>query len=345
MNILYIGTTLFDKNSNSYLRKKSLEKLNYNVKSMDPFEFYFEENYALRYFHYNTGYHFYQKKLLNWFNSEIKKIKFLPDVIWVDGGELLGVKILKLLKKFDSKLILTNNDDVTGYRDNLRFSSLKKSLKLFDYCFVYRSVNIREYKLLGAKKVFLTKFSYDETYHKKVNIKKIPRIFFSDISFIGTYIEKEDRDKFIYYLIKNGLKVSIWGDRWEKSKYWKYLEPYYKGKSIYKKNYAKAISASKISLGFISKQNRDKSTRRSVEIPYAGGLLCAERTKEHLSMFKEGKEAFFWSTKEECLKICLNLLSNNKLINQVKKDGRKRVIKGKYGNLDVIKNILKKIKK
>ena len=73
--------------------------------------------------------------------------------------------------------------------------------------------------------------------------------------------------------------------------------------------------------------------------------MCAERTKKHLSMFKEGKEAFFWSTQEECLKICLKLLSNKELINRVKKAGRKRVIKGKYGNLDFIKNILKKVKK
>ena len=106
MNILYIGTTLFDKNCNSYLRKKSLEKLNYNVKSIDPFELFLEENYALRYFHYNTGYHFYQKKLLNWINSKIKKIRFLPDVIWVDGGELLGggqVSSKKLKKKKKKK--------------------------------------------------------------------------------------------------------------------------------------------------------------------------------------------------------------------------------------------------
>lgn len=345
MNILYIGTTLFDKSCNSYLRMKSIEKSNHNVKYIDPFKFYLKEAYLLKYFHFLSGYHFFQNKLLNWFKIQIKKIKFDPDIIWVDGGELLGVNILKLLKTYKSKLILTNNDDVTGYRDNLRFHTLKKSLKFFDYCFVYRFENISEYKKLGAKKVFITKFSYDEYYHKKIDIKKIPKSFFNDISFVGTWRKNEERDKFIYYLIKNGLKVAIWGGRWNKSKYWTYLKPFYKGKDLYKKNYAKAIGASKISLGFLSKNNRDKSTRRSVEIPYAGGLLCAERTKKHLSMFKDKKEAFFWSTKEECLIICQKLLKNNKLISAVKKAGRKRVIKGKYGNKDFVNEILKKIKK
>lgn len=346
MNILYLGTTLFDKNCNSYLRMQAIKKLNHNVNYIDTFKFYRENtNKFSNYFHYRTGYFFFQKKLFNWFKYKIKKINYNPDIIWVDGGDLLGPKILRLLKKYNSKIILTNNDDVTGYRDKLRFFTLKQSLKYFDYCFVYRSVNINEYKKLGVKKVFLTNWCYDEQSHKKIKINKIPKSFLSDVSFIGTNIKGEKRDEFIYYLIKNGLNVSIWGNGWNKSKYWKNLRHYFKGFSLYKKNYAKAIHASKISLGFVSKLNRDSSTTRSVEIPYAGGLLCAERTKDHQKMFKEGKEAFFWSSKEECLKICNKLLLNNKLINKVKIAGRKKVIKNKYGNRDFVKRIFAQIKK
>ena len=123
----------------------------------------------------------------------------------------------------------------------------------------------------------------------------------------------------------------------------KYLRNYFKGTAIYKQDYVKAIQGSKISLGLISKLNRDQSTRRSVEIPYAGGLFCAERTEKHLSMFEENKEAVFWSTKEECLNICNKLLSNVILRNKIREAGRKRVIKDKYGNLELVKSVLKKI--
>ena len=64
MNILYIGTNLYDKNSNSYLRKESLEKLKYNNESMIHLKFYLESNYILRYFHYYTGYFFIKKSYL-----------------------------------------------------------------------------------------------------------------------------------------------------------------------------------------------------------------------------------------------------------------------------------------
>ena len=343
MKVLYIGRLL--DSSNSYLRMIALKSLNYNLISLDPF-FYFDNSLSkiLKIFHIKTGYIFTQKRILKWFVKKISEFKFNPDIIWIDSGELIGPKILEFLKKYDCPIVLLNNDDVTGKRDGLRFLTLKRSLKYFDHCFVYRSINIDEYKRLGAKNVSLINFSYDEIEHKKLdNYKNIPNLFLSDVSFIGTYIKGENRDEFIYYLVKNGLNVSIWGNRWNKSTYWKYLKNHFKGKAIYKQDYVKAIQGSKISLGFISKLNRDQSTIRSVEIPYAGGLLCAERTEKHLSMFAEGKEAVFWSTKEECLNICKKLLSNEVLRNEIKETGRKRVIKDKYGNLELVKNVLKKI--
>jgi len=323
----------------------ALKSLNCNLICLDPFFYLYSSlNKILIIFHFKTGFIFIQKKVLRWFVKKTSEFKFNPDVIWIDSGELIGPKILEFLKKYDCPIVLLNNDDVTGKRDGLRFLTLRKSLKYFDHCFVYRSINIDEYKGLGAKNVSLINFPYDEIAHKKLdNYKDIPSLFLSEVSFVGTCIKGENRDKFIYYLIKNGLNVSIWGPRWDRSPYWKYLRNHFKGTEIYKQDYVKAIQGSKISLGFISKLNRDQSTNRSVEIPYAGGLLCAERTEKHLSMYAEGKEAVFWSTKEECLNICKKLLSNEILRNEIREAGRKRVIRDKYGNLELVKNVLKKI--
>lgn len=344
MKILYIGK--LSDNSNCSLRMNALKKLGYNVIGLDPF-FYFlgsTKSKIWHKIHYSTGYIFLQKKVFGWFDKKIESIKFIPDIVWIDGGELINSSILELLKKYTCPIILLNNDDVTGKRDKLRFLILKKAIKYFDHCFVYRHINIEEYKKLGAKKISLLNFSYDEVAHKRLDdIKNIPSLFLSDISFIGTYMRDENRDEIIYYLIKNGLNVSIWGNHWHKSKYWKYLKQNFKGDKVFGENYVKAIQGSKISIGCISKTNRDKSTRRSVEIPYAGGLLCAERTEKHLSMFIEGKEAVFWSSKEECLDICKRLLLNESLRIKIKEGGRKRVIKDKYGNLELVTNVLKRM--
>ena len=49
------------------------------------------------------------------------------------------------------------------------------------------------------------------------------------------------------------------------------------------------------------KINRDEETTRSVEIPAFKAFMLAERSSVHEEMFVEGKEAEFFSTKEELL--------------------------------------------
>ena len=67
------------------------------------------------------------------------------------------------------------------------------------------------------------------------------------------------------------------------------------GPAIYGDDYLKAIQLAKVSLGLLSKGNRDLHTTRTFEIPYCGGLLCAERTSEHLQLYQEDVEAVYWS--------------------------------------------------
>ena len=139
------------------------------------------------------------------------------------------------------------------------------------------------------------------------------------------------------------MKVSIWGNFWHKSKHWEKIKHCFKGNAIYGKNYVKAVQGSKICLGFISHLNRDEYTIRSVEIPYAGSLLCAERTKQHLKMFKENEEAVYWSSKEECLNICKKLLKDENLRNKIKFAGFKKVKQGGYSNKDLVNSVINTI--
>jgi len=74
--------------------------------------------------------------------------------------------------------------------------------------------------------------------------------------------------------------------------------------------------------------------RRSVEIPYAGGLLCAERTTEHLAMYNEGVEAVFWANENECITMCKKLLNDDTLRETIREAGMKRVRLNSSGNED-----------
>ena len=340
MKILYLGND--STYSTSYHRASALSRLGYEVELINPYSLFKDE---LRHFlmgkvHYRTGYFLLQEKIQNWINTKIIFFKNI-DLIWIDSGELFGPKCLKTLKSMHKPIILYNVDDPTGKRDGNRFKSLKKALPLYDLVVIVREETKQECLKLGAKKVLLVSRSYDEIAHLPFeNTLEIPLKFKSDVAFIGTWMRNEKRDEFILKLIEHGINVSIWGDRWEKSKYWNKLKQNFKGKSLGGRDYVAAIQGAKICLGMLSKGNRDQVTTRTFEIPYIGGFFCAERTYEHLKIYEDGVEAVFWDNAEECATICKQILLDNNLRNNIRIGGMKKVREIQVGNEHICKKIM-----
>jgi spore maturation protein CgeB len=342
--ILFFGD--INKKSNSYLLSESLRRLSYEVTSIDNKSLYKPTGVLsgiTNKFNYITGYRYAQTSILKNLKQKLINVESF-DLIWVVSGEFFGPEILKLLKSYKKKIILFNEDDSTGKRDGNRFKSLLSSIKYYDLCVVRIEKNVNEFKSLGANKVIKTILSYDEIAHKPMDNKKDLNNYSAekyDISFIGTWMKNENRDLFLLQLINQGLNVSIWGDRWHKSPYWKKLQKHHISGAIYGQDYTRVIQESKICLGMVSRGNKDLHTRRSLEIPYIGSVLCAERTTLHQEMFEEGEEAVFWDTPEECASICKELLVNNRLRESIRIAGFNKVRKLNVGNEDFCRKVLK----
>jgi len=340
MKILYIGSN--EKSSTSFHRAKALVRIGNQVDIVNPYEVYKNLNFLTSKFHYRTGFRFLQKNIYNWVKTNISNDNY--DLVWVNGGELLGLDCVSYIKsKIKKPIILYNNDDPTGGRDGRRFDMLIDAIPNYDICVVMRELNVEEYLEKGAKKVIRVFMSYDEIAHSPLKESEIHESFKSEVSFIGTNMPKENRDKFLFELIKREVPISIWGGRWERSPYWKDLKPFFRGHTLKGEDYIAAIQGSKICLGLLSKGNRDLHTTRTFEIPFIGSLFCAERTKEHKNLFEENREAVFWQDVDECAEKCHNLLVNTKLIEEIARNGRHRLLSDKRGNEDVVKYILNQI--
>ena len=343
--ILYLGA---DKSGSTSLhRALALRRLGHDVTIKSPYKAV-EKSLKSRFWgpvHYRTGYRLLQGKIKKWL-TQIERTIGSQDLVWVNGGELFGADALEILKSLKVPLILYNNDDPTGGRDGRRFDSLLKSLPYYDLCVVRIEKKPEDFLELGATNVMSVKMSYDEVEHQPYSThEEIPEQYRSDIAFIGTWMRGEGRDKFMLALVEGGLPISIWGGRWHKSPLWTDLKPYYRGGALSGKDYVAAMQGAKLCIGLLSKGNRDLHTRRSVEIPYAGGVLCAERTSVHLELFKDGEEAVFWDDVEECIQQCKELLANDARREQVRQEGMKRVRELKVGNEDICKKILDEVNK
>jgi len=121
------------------------------------------------------------------------------------------------------------------------------------------------------------------------------------------------------------------------------LKKYYRDGSLGGSDYVAAIQGAKVCLGFLSKGNRDLHTTRTMEIPYAGGLFCAERTSEHLELYKEGVETVYWSDVDECARMCKKLLADEVLRENIRLAGMKRVRELGLGHEDICRIILNKV--
>ncbi|MDE2464396.1 MAG: glycosyltransferase [Alphaproteobacteria bacterium] len=266
-----------------------------------------------------------------------------PDLVWVDQGEWLGPRIIREIRECSGNDVPVVNyavDDPFSGRDRRRFAGYRHALSHYDMVCVVRDENVAEAYAHGARQVFQVWRSADEVAHapRVLNAEQEAR-FAGEVVFVGTWMP--ERGPFLAELVQRGVPLAIWGNRWQKAPEWQQLAPHWRGPGLtMDDDYAAAILASKVSLGLLSKGNRDLHTTRSLEIPALGGLLCAERTSEHLALYEEGSEAVFWSDAAECAEQCRALLADEPRRRAIAAAGHARAQRNGHYNEQVMAKII-----
>lgn len=261
------------------------------------------------------------------------------DIAYVDSGEWVTPGIIELIRRYADRVVNYVIDDPFGNRDAARFTAYRKSLRFYDLCVVVRPDNAREAEAAGARKVLRVFMSADELAHAPRLITAEDRQRWGcEVLFLGTWFP--ERGPFLLELLRKGVPVTIRGTNWHKAPEWPALKSAWKGGAIQGDDYAKAIQCAKVNIGLLSKGNRDLHTTRSLEIPALGGLLCAERTTEHLGMYLEGKEALFWGDVAECASACRWALEHEEERSRIAAAGQRRSITNQIRNEIVMNEIL-----
>ena len=159
---------------------------------------------------------------------------------------------------------------------------------------------------------------------------------------IGTWFP--ERGDLVRKLIQNNFDIKIYGDHWNKFKYYKKYRNYFGKKITTDDLYVKLTQSAKLSICLPSKANDDDITNKSLEIPYIGTLLLAKKTKTHCEIFKENKEAIFFKNDNDCVKIINKILNNNKKRLKIALAGHKKIIRN-ISRLSFESNIKKIFKK
>lgn len=331
-DILYLGV----KNGTSLHRADALRRLGHRIVHVDVRELLPDTGWVDR-VTWKLGGQWFAPWLARQLNTRLRGQRF--DLCLVDSGEYAPPRVLAALRRHAPKVVNYNIDDPTGERDRMRFVAYRRSLPHYDLCVVMRPQNVVEARQYGARHVISTPRSADEVAHAPRTLTAEDRARWdSDVLFLGTWFP--ERGPFLLELTQRGVPLTICGPNWHKAPEWPQLRRHWRMGALDGDNYAKAIQCAKVNLGLLSRQNRDLHTTRSLEIPALGGLLCAQRTSEHLMMYEEGKEALFWGDADECAAKCRLALGDEDLRRRIAAAGRARVMANGHYNEKVMNHIL-----
>jgi hypothetical protein len=337
LNILFLGRNSGTSNQ----RKEALLRLGHQVVHLDP-QALLPSNRAIHLWRWHTGAmglaEILRRRALRALRAGSGRDSF--DVAWVEQGDLISQRFVQDLKARIPRVLCYTIDDPFGGRDRRRWRQFFGAIPSYDLLVVVRACNVREAYARGARNVLRVFMSADEIAHAPRQLTgEERRQWQSDVVFAGTAFP--ERGPILAELVKLGLPLTIYGNHYQRLPEWPTLRPHWRSVNTESaEDYAKAISAAKVCLGLLSKGNRDQHTTRSMEIPSLGGLLCAERTPEHMALYEEDREAVFWDSSEECASKCIALLNDPPRRQAIAAAGRQRYLSNPWRNMAVVETIL-----
>ncbi|HTR97343.1 MAG TPA: glycosyltransferase [Candidatus Acidoferrales bacterium] len=260
-----------------------------------------------------------------------------PDVLWIDKGLTVEPSTLRVLRARwpDAVFVNYSGDDMFNPRNQT--SAWRANLPLYDLFATTKSFNVPELAAAGARATCFIEKGFSPEVHRphEVTPELLAR-FGGDVGFIGW--PEGEREDTLRFLARRGIDVRVWGPwpRWKSAPHLRV-----EGRPLWDDDYAAALSAFRINLGFLRRVNRDRHTTRSVEIPACGGFLLAERTDEHRRLFREDEEAVFFSTRDELLDKLRYYLAHEDERSRIAAAGLRRCREGGYSNQDRLTGVLR----
>ena len=262
--------------------------------------------------------------------------QFRPDLVLVVNGNLITGQALAEIKGASAATLFHfYNEDIANRLNTM--ATLRKAVRRYDHFFTTKSFNIVNLSLLGAKAVTYVPHGYRDNCHFPVSVKKKDRERYgSDVVFVGTW--ERPRAQMLEQL--NGFNLRVWGNDWHRLRPGSALHLSVAGLAVYGGELARVFGASKISLSFLRKANRDRHTSRTFEIPACGGFQLSERTEEVLNFFEEGKEIECFSSLDELKDKITYYLKHESQRLRIAAAGLDRVRRNRYRFTDRLETIL-----
>ena len=344
MKILFLGQ--IGLGQTSLMRMRAFERLGHTVRGVHTGEPWTRASWLKR----QVQRRLQRGSVVDEINSSVleRAREFRPNLVWAEKQEFLRAETIGKLRKLDARWVHFTPDPYFSV-DWKRTQLMDKAMGAFDALVYCKSYERKHYEALGKPVVYMP-LGYCDEVHRPLPSKDAR--WSCAVGFLGGWEPR--RERLLHAVAASGVEVKIWGGYWDFLRDGKWtlrrhiilrqlaggdtfrfhndelLARAHQGEEVYEDDYARALTGSKIGLGFLRRVCPDQHTTRTFEIPACGSLLLADRTEEHQEFFKEGKEAEFFASPEELLDKVKFYCSNESARKRVAEGGYKRCIEAGY---------------
>lgn len=261
------------------------------------------------------------------------------DLLWLEKALTISGRTLEEVRRArpEMRIVGFSPDDMVGRHNQSR--QFLEQLHHYDVFFTTKSYCVAELEALGCRQAVFVQNGFDPGTHRPVAMPGLEKAEIGGpVGFIGTY--EDDRARQIRALVRRGIPVRVYGSGWPVG-----LEKRGEGlrierQAVFGERYARIVCSFDMNLHFLRKANRDLQTTRSIEIPACGAFMLAERTREHLDLFEEGREAEYFASGRELEEKVRYYLDHPREREAIGRAGRERCLKSGYSNLERLRFML-----
>lgn len=245
--------------------------------------------------------------------------KFQPDLTLVISPRLINPDSILALQQHGLVFVFFTDNPVDAHHTHTN-SWVQRGFPLWDAAFIWSQELVERLIANGVKKSFFHPFCSDVEYHfpkKQTN----PAY---DVAFIGNWDASRKREQYLKAIAD--YRLGLWG-----SNYWNThnQEPALKGLCQGICSYTEIpeiLGSAKMGLNILRPQNEEGHNIRTFEIPATGTLMLSERSQVLVNLFREDKEAVYFSNPDELRQKVEYLLQNPVLIESIAEAGYKKAL-------------------
>jgi spore maturation protein CgeB len=247
-----------------------------------------------------------------------------PDVLIVVGQAPIHPGALAQLRASTStRLVLLWPDTLI----NLHRTHLD-CLPLFHLVASYSHAAVPVFTRLGCERVEWVPLGADPVMHQPHRLTGRELAEYScDISFVGNW--RPERERLLTALSDLNVTIKVWG-----GPAWKACEQRvpalkgtWQGRPIYEQEFAKAVSASRISVNRIDETNYPAANMRFFEVPAAGGLQLASACPEMANAMIDQQHVVYFKDEDDARRLAAWLLKDEDRRAGIASMGHREVLK------------------